>query len=375
MANPQAQDERYMALALRLAARGLGRVAPNPAVGCVLVKDGRIIGRGWTQPGGRPHAEPHAIAQAQKSYGHDATIGTTAYVTLEPCSHHGKTPPCVNALLAAQVARVVVACTDPDPRVNGQGVDALKNSGIEVTVGVLRKDAEALNAGFFSRILKKRPTVILKAATTLDGKIATHEGESKWITGPVARARGHLLRARVDAIMVGGGTVISDDPDLTCRLPGLEDRSPIRVVLDSRLATPLTSKLVSTANEVPVRLYTRKDADKTRIKAFEGAGVTVIRCAADNEGRVEAADVLADLAEQGLTRVLVEGGSHLAGSLMREGLVDRLCWFRAGAVIGGDGLPAIAAFGVDSMDQVRRFARISTEALGEDILEIFAPTA
>lgn len=368
-------DRKFMALALRLAARGLGQVAPNPAVGCILVKDGRVIGRGWTQPGGRPHAEVHAIKSTQNRLGGEATEGATAYVTLEPCSHHGKTPPCANALFAAGISRVVVGCGDPDPRVNGAGLKLLKDEGVEVTEGVLEDAAAALNAGFFLNVQHKRPMVILKAATTLDGKIATHTGDSQWITDIEARKRGHLLRAKVDAIMVGGGTVMSDDPELTCRIPGLEGRSPLRVVLDSRLGTQLTSKLVQTAQDIPVRLYTRADADKARIKAFEAAGVTVVRTPLDAAGRVEIRRVLEDLAKQGITRLLVEGGAHLAASLMTENLVDRLCWFRAGALIGADGLSAIAPFGVDEMKQVRRFARIAQERLGDDLLEIYAPTA
>ncbi|MGB0921917.1 MAG: bifunctional diaminohydroxyphosphoribosylaminopyrimidine deaminase/5-amino-6-(5-phosphoribosylamino)uracil reductase RibD [Alphaproteobacteria bacterium] len=375
MPNQAEIDHRYMALALRLAARGLGQVAPNPSVGCVLVQDNRIIGRGWTQPGGRPHAEAHAIEATLERLGHGAIEGATAYVTLEPCSHHGKSPPCANALVKAGVTRVVVACLDPDPRVNGKGIAALADSGIEVIQNVLHDPAVALNAGFISRVTLKRPMVIFKAATTLDGKIATHTGDSQWITDTEARKRGHLLRARVDAIMVGGGTVIADDPELTCRIPGLENRSPLRVVLDSRLGTPLTSKLVKTAHAQEVRLYTRKDADKSRVKAFEAAGVTIVKIEADAAGRVQITKVLEDLAKAGITRLLVEGGAHLAASLMAANLVDRLCWFRAPALIGADGLSALAPFGIDNMGQVRRFAQIAQERLGDDVLEIFAPTA
>ncbi|MCK5275514.1 MAG: bifunctional diaminohydroxyphosphoribosylaminopyrimidine deaminase/5-amino-6-(5-phosphoribosylamino)uracil reductase RibD, partial [Alphaproteobacteria bacterium] len=220
-----------MRAALALAGRGLGRVWPNPAVGCVLVdRDGRVTGRGWTQPGGRPHAETEALARAG-----GAAKGATAYVTLEPCVHHGQTPPCADALIEAGVARVIAATEDPDPRVKGGGLGRLRDAGIAVEAGLLREEAELLNAGYLMRQREGRPVVTLKLATTLDGRIATHAGESRWITGEAARARGHMMRARHDAIMVGIGTALADNPTLTCRLPGLEDRSPVRIVVDARL--------------------------------------------------------------------------------------------------------------------------------------------
>ncbi|MBT3397327.1 MAG: bifunctional diaminohydroxyphosphoribosylaminopyrimidine deaminase/5-amino-6-(5-phosphoribosylamino)uracil reductase RibD, partial [Alphaproteobacteria bacterium] len=216
-----------MRSALALAQRGLGQVWPNPSVGCVLVKDGHPIGRGWTQPGGRPHAETEALARAG-----DRARGATAYVTLEPCAHHGETPPCAAALVEAGVAKVVVACRDPDTRVNGGGIDALKSAGIDVVEGVLETDAIDLNIGFFTRVQSDRPMVTLKLAASIDGRIATSAGKSKWITGPGARAHGHGLRARHDAVLVGAGTVNADDPELTCRLPGMTGRSPVRVILE-----------------------------------------------------------------------------------------------------------------------------------------------
>ncbi|MEC9167019.1 MAG: bifunctional diaminohydroxyphosphoribosylaminopyrimidine deaminase/5-amino-6-(5-phosphoribosylamino)uracil reductase RibD, partial [Pseudomonadota bacterium] len=231
-------DKRWMSAALNLARRGLGNVWPNPAVGCVVVSQGRVVGRGWTQPGGRPHAEAMALAAAGP-----AAAGGCAYVTLEPCAHHGRTPPCADALIAARLARVVYAVGDPDPRVAGAGAARMKAAGLAVETDVLADAAYALNLGFFSRVTRRRPMFTLKMATSLDGRIATRTGASQWITGPAARAHGHRLRAEHDAIMVGSGTAVADDPALTCRLPGLRDRSPLRVLCDSGLRTSPTSKM------------------------------------------------------------------------------------------------------------------------------------
>src|SRR5512134_1017521 len=232
------EDAHWMGVALTLARRGLGNTWPNPSVGCVLVRDGRVVGRGWTQPGGRPHAETEALRRAG-----DLARGATAYVTLEPCSHHGRTPPCCNALIAAGVARVVCAMRDPDPRVDGRGFARLREAGIEVVEGLLEAEAQALNAGFARRIREGRPFVTLKLATTLDGRIATARGESRWITGPEARREAHALRARHDAILVGSGTAVSDDPDLSCRLPGAAPVKSLRVIADARLRTPPTAQV------------------------------------------------------------------------------------------------------------------------------------
>ena len=356
-----------MRAALALAARGLGTTWPNPSVGCVLVKDGVVVGRGWTQPGGRPHGETEALKRA----GADAARGATAYVSLEPCNHHGKTPPCSDALIAAGVARVVVACEDPDPRVAGNGVKRLREAGIRVDVGVCADEAWELNRGFFARILHDRPLVTLKLATTLDGRIATHGGESKWITGPEARALGHGLRARHDAIMVGIRTAMADDPDLTCRLPGLEGRSPVRIVFDSRLRLPLTCKLVRTAKQVPTWIVARDDCDGLRRQALTDCGVQVVPIAADGAGLPDPVRAVAELAKRGLTRVLVEGGATLAASLLRAGLVDRLEWFRASRVIGGDGVAAVAAFGVDALAQAAAFDRVRVRRAGDDLVESY----
>jgi diaminohydroxyphosphoribosylaminopyrimidine deaminase/5-amino-6-(5-phosphoribosylamino)uracil reductase len=359
-----------MRAALGLARRGLGIVWPNPAVGCVLVQKGtvdRIVGRGWTQPGGRPHAETEARQRAG-----DAARGATAYVSLEPCNHQGVTPPCTEALIAAKVARVVAATEDPDPRVGGAGLARLAAAGLAVECGLCRPEAERLNAGFLKRLREKRPLITLKTATTLDGRIATRTGESQWITGPEARARAHRMRADHDAIMVGVGTVAADDPDLTCRLPGLEDRSPVRIVVDARLRLPLTARLVQSAKTVPTWILAQTGADARRASALRDLGVDVIELNAAASGYPDPVESLEKLAERGITRVLVEGGATIAAVLLQANLVDRIAWFRSGGVMGGDGVPAIEAYGVDQLAVMARFERMAVARLGADILETFA---
>ena len=325
---------------------------------------GAVIGRGWTQPGGRPHAETEALGRAGKS-----AEGATAYVTLEPCAHKGKTPPCANALAEAGIARVVAAVEDPDPRVSGRGLDRLRKAGIAVEYGLLREEAEALNAGYLMRQRAGRPLVILKLATTLDGRIAVHTGESRWISGDEARRRVHLLRARSDAVMVGIGTALADDPSLTCRLAGLEDRSPVRLVVDARLHLPLTGRLAVTAKQQPTWLITVPGGERKRRRAFEECGVRVLEVAEAPDGYPDPAAMFAALGEAGLTRVLVEGGGHIAAGLLRADLIDRLCWFRAAGIMGGDGVPAVAAYGVDELALMRRYRRVGVQRSGEDLLE------
>ncbi len=353
-----------MQAALALARRGRGRVAPNPAVGCVLVRDGRVLARGWTQPGGRPHAESEALARAGA-----AARGATAYVTLEPCAHHGKTPPCAEALIAAGVVRCVVALEDPDPRVAGGGLAKLREAGIAVELGLLAEPAAEVNAGYLLRQSADRPRVTLKLATTLDGRIATKSGESRWITGPAARARAHLLRAESDAVLVGGGTALADDPRLDVRLPGLEDRAPLRVVLDGRLRLPLTHDLVTRAGAQPTCLITRPGGDPKRLAAYSEAGLEVLEAPEDAEGNLSLEAALKALGGRGVNDLLVEGGGKVAGGLLRQGLVDRLIWFRAPWVIGGDGLPAAAGFGLEQLEAAPRFALISVLPAGEDMVE------
>ncbi len=369
-----ADDRRWMTAALALAKRGLGTTWPNPSVGCVIVAPGEggsrgeshVIGQGWTQAGGRPHAETIALAQAGAQ-----ARGATAYVTLEPCSHHGKTPPCAEALIAAGIKRCVVAVADPDPRVAGRGLAQMAVAGIETVTGIGAVEGEALLSGYLMRQTIGRPEITVKLGVTLDGRIATHSGHSQWITGDLARRRAHLLRARSDAILVGSRTAILDDPMLDCRLPGLEGRSPLRIVADSRLSLPLTHRLVQTARQVPVIVLARADVDADRRAAFEGAGVRVLPVGADAGGSIDMAAALRALGEIGLTRILVEGGGHVIAALLRADLVDRLALFRAPSIMGGDGLPGIAAFGIDRPNQAPRFVLEDRITCGEDWLETF----
>lgn len=355
-----------MQAALGLAQRGLGTVWPNPSVGCVLVADGRVVGRGWTQPGGRPHAEVEALAMAG-----DAAAGATAYVTLEPCAHHGKTPPCAEALIAAGIRRVVVAMVDPDPRVSGQGLERLRQAGMVVECGLFAKEAADLNSGFLKRINHGLPHVTLKLATTLDGKIATHSGESRWITGDQARAMTHLLRAEHDLVMVGIGTALADNPDLTCRLPGLEDRSPIRAVVDGRLRLPLAGHLATSSGDSPVWVLAQEETDSLRADALVEQGIDVIPVTSGEDGRIDLEQGLRKLAERGITRVLVEGGGRLSAALLRAGLIDQLVWMHAPRLIGGDGVPAVVGFGIDHLSQTPRFSLQQTCRMGEDTVSFF----
>ena len=345
-----------MRAALALARRSLGRTWPNPAVGCVIAKDGKVVARGRTQDGGRPHAE----AEALKLAGADAR-GATAYVTLEPCAHHGKTPPCADALVAAGVARVVSAIEDPDPRVKGQGHAKLKAAGIAVEVGEEAEEAARINEGFFLRVREGRPLVHLKLATSLDGRIATASGDSKWITGEAARADAHRLRATHDAIMIGAGTALADDPELTVRLTGLGKYSPVRVVLDSQARLSPQSKLAQTARTTPVWLICLENA---KTAALEACGVEIVRVAA-----VDVALAAKALGARGITRLLVEGGGEVAASFLQAGLVDHLSLYRAGIVLGGDSRSAVADLGLEKVSSAPRFTLDSVRVLGGDTLE------
>ncbi len=367
MSSTASDDIPHMRHALRLATRALGNVAPNPAVGCVIVSpEGGIVGRGWTQAGGRPHAETVALSQAGAG-----ARGATAYVTLEPCAHHGQTPPCADALATAGLARVVGAIIDPDPRVAGSGFARLESAGVKVTRGVLEADARALNLGFFRRLAEGRPLVALKIAQSADGYVADAKGNSRWITSEAARRHGHLLRARHDAILVGVGTVLADDPALTCRLPGLEHRSPLRVVLDSGLRTPVASKLALTASDFPTMLFTTAQDGG---EALAAQGVSIERVEADEAGRPDIAAVLRALGRSGLTRLLVEGGPAVHASFLRRRLVDIIHIYRGPLLIGAGGKPAIAAASSADLDAAPRLELLERLAFGPDILESFALT-
>ena len=358
---PGAGDARFMRLALSLGRRGMGNTWPNPAVGCVIVRDGRIVGRGWTQPGGRPHAEVVALAQAGA-----AARGAVAYVTLEPCAHHGQTPPCAQALIDAGVARVVAALDDTDPRVAGRGFAMLRAAGIEVVTGVEAEAAAADHAGFLLRQSEGRPLVTLKLASSFDGRIATATGESQWITGPAARRLVHAMRARHDAVMVGAGTARADDPSLTVRDMGVA-RQPVRVVISRHLDLPGDGVLARTARDVPVWLCHGPDVSAERAEAWTARGARLIEC--DLAGRsLDPASVLRGLGAAGLTRVFCEGGGALAASLLQAGLVDRLIGMTAGMALGAEGRPAIGALGLDRLAEAQRFRLEEARAVGPDLV-------
>ncbi|MFZ5963698.1 bifunctional diaminohydroxyphosphoribosylaminopyrimidine deaminase/5-amino-6-(5-phosphoribosylamino)uracil reductase RibD [Thalassococcus sp. BH17M4-6] len=350
-----------MAHALSLGRRGMGQCWPNPAVGCVIVKDGRIVGRGVTAPGGRPHAEPQALAQAG-----DAARGATAYVTLEPCAHHGQTPPCADALIAAGIARVVAPLQDSDPRVSGQGFDRLRAAGVAVTTGVLAEEAARDHAGFFLRTEAGRPFVTLKLASSFDGRIATATGESRWITGPEARRIVHGQRARHDAVMVGAGTARIDDPSLTVRGFGTV-RQPVRVVVSRLIDLPLMGQLARTAAQVPVWICHGPDAAPETRQAWQGLGAVLLPCRLAGR-QVDAASVLQALGAAGLTRVFCEGGGTLAATLLAADLVDELVGFTAGLALGAEGQPSVGAMGIAKLAAATRFRLSETRAVGADVM-------
>lgn len=350
-------DADWMGIALSLARRGLGRTWPNPSVGCVIVKEGRIVGRGRTQEGGRPHGEVMALSQAG-----NAAKGATAYVTLEPCSHHGKSPPCTDALIKAGIARVVIAQSDPDPRVSG--VKPLQAAGIEVSTGICRAQAEAVNIGFTTRILKARPYICLKVATTLDGKIATQSGESRWITGPLARSHVHMMRASYDAVLIGRGTAETDDPTLDIRDLGAF-QNPVRIVLDRHLTLKPSLRLVTTAQDIPTWIIHNKGVTNDRLKA---SGAKLLPAS----GLLQSMEVLA---KEGLTRIMCEGGGTLAAALLEAELVDELVVFTAGKTIGAEGLSAIGALGLERLSNAPEFDLAHTEPVGSDIMSIWRPKA
>jgi len=360
------EHARWMRLALSLGARGLGRVWPNPAVGCVIVADGRVLGRGWTQDGGRPHAETMALAQAGA-----AARGATAYVSLEPCNHHGKTPPCTEALIASGVARVVVSLTDPDPRVSGGGLQRLRGAGVEVVTGVCAVEAEAAHRGFLTRVTQGRPMLTLKLAISADGRIATATGESQWITGPEARRRVHAMRARHDAVLVGAGTARADDPSLTVRGLGIRQQ-PVRVVLSRRLDLPEGSALMRSARDVPVWLCHGPDAPQAARAGWDAAGARRIEVAAGPGGQLDLAQVMRALGEAGLTRVFCEGGGTLAAGLLASDLVDEMAVISAGMVMGAEGTPAVGAMGIATLSEAPRFTLRATHPVGGDVLSIWS---
>ena len=363
----KAADQRFMQLALTLGRRGQGRTWPNPAVGAVVVKDGVIVGRGWTQPGGRPHAEPEALARAG-----EAARGATLYVTLEPCSHVGKSPPCADAIIAADIARVVSAIEDPNPEVAGQGHARLRAAGITVDVGLGAAEAARDHAGHFRRIRDQRPHVILKLAVSSDDKIGASGRKPVAISGEAARARVHLLRAQCDAILVGIGTVRADDPLLTCRLPGMEVRSPVRVVLDRSLRIPGASRLVHSARETPLWVMTSSLSEAPSAMKLGAAGAQVIRVATTvKPPGLDLMAVLHALADKGITRLMVEGGARVASSFVAAGLVDEVWLLRGPDAIGADGVAALDALPLSAITQSPLFEQRASETLQSDTLTIY----
>lgn len=360
-----ADDFRFMRLALALGRRGLGNTWPNPAVGAVIIKDGIVIGRGWTKPGGRPHAETEALRQAGA-----AAKGATLYATLEPCSHHGKTPPCADAIAAAGIARVVSAIEDPNPEVAGRGHDMLRAAGIAVAIGVCADEAREAHAGHIRRIVDGRPHVTLKLAVSADGKAALAGRKPVQITGEETRARVHLMRAMNDAILVGIGTVLADDPELTCRLPGMARRSPVRVVLDPDLRIPPTSKLAASAGDVPVWVYCGLDAPADRERALNEQGVQVQRVRSEGQN-LALPDILQSLANKGITRLIVEGGPTIAASFIYADLVDEAVLLRGPIAIGMDGIDALKGLSLDALTSSAHLRLTGAETIGADTLSHF----
>lgn len=361
----QAADKRYMQLALALGRRTLGQTWPNPAVGAVVVKDDVIVGRGWTAPGGRPHGEPQALARAGQ-----AARGATVYVTLEPCSHHGKTPPCADALIAAGVARVVSAIEDPNPEVAGQGHARLRAAGIVVDVGPCADEARYDHAGHIRRITAGRPQVTLKLAVSADAKIGAAGRKPVAITGEAARTKVHLQRAQSDAILIGVGTAISDDPELTCRLPGMERLSPVRVVLDRHLRLPASSKLARSARATPLWLFAEPAAQPSAAAMLSAQGAEIISVPANGQG-FDLHAILRELAARGITRLMVEGGAQIAAAFVEADLVDEIWLYTSKVVIGADGVPALNGIPLNDLTQSPRFRLRASETVGEDHLAIY----
>ncbi|MBV6489110.1 MAG: bifunctional diaminohydroxyphosphoribosylaminopyrimidine deaminase/5-amino-6-(5-phosphoribosylamino)uracil reductase RibD [Alphaproteobacteria bacterium] len=355
-----------MRVALALGRRGLGNTWPNPAVGAVIVRDGVVCGRGWTQPGGRPHAETEAIRRA----GADAR-GGTLFATLEPCSHYGKTPPCVDAIIAAGLARVVTAIEDPNPKVAGEGHARLRAAGISVDVGLCAREALRDHSGHIHRVRDGRPHVTLKLAVSADGKVAGAGRTRVAITADAANAYVHLMRARHDAILIGIGTVLADDPLLTCRLPGLEKSSPVRVVLDTDLRLPLSSRLVRTARETPVSVFAGAHAPQERAQALAAEGVDIVRIE-ENDGTPPALPaVLRELAARGITRLLIEGGPTVATAAVKAAMVDEFVLLRGQAAIGADGIAPFDGLTLDAALAQGGLSERETATLGADRVTIY----
>ncbi len=367
-----AQDALYMAQAIRLAERGQLTVRPNPAVGCVIVKANQVVGEGWHIRAGTPHAEVHALRMAAEQ-----AQGATAYVTLEPCSHHGRTPPCCDALTAAAVSRVVVAMQDPNPLVAGSGIARLRHAGIQVDVGLMESSARALNVGFLSRMERGLPFVRAKVGASLDGQTALQNGQSQWITGEAARADVQQLRARSGAIVTGIGTLLADNPSLNVRIAGFESFQPLRVVLDTQLRCPLQAKLWTLPGEVLILSSEQAMSQQAeKVATLSQLGVQVLPVALDDLGRLHLPSVMKLLASDFfINDVLLEAGASLIGSALSAGVVDELWWYTSGAVMG-NGRSALAAMpSLSSMQQVARWRLLEQRLIGEDVRTRWLPPA
>jgi diaminohydroxyphosphoribosylaminopyrimidine deaminase/5-amino-6-(5-phosphoribosylamino)uracil reductase len=361
-------DRRFMAEALDLAARGRGLTSPNPMVGAVVVRDGVVAGRGWHRRAGLAHAEAEALAEAGAR-----ARGATLYVTLEPCNHQGRTPPCTEAILAAGVRRVVAAVADPNPRVTGGGAERLRRAGVEVAVGCLEAEARAQNRAFFTVATRGRPAITLKAAMTLDGKTAAADGASRWITGAGARAEAHRLRAGHDAVVVGIGTALADDPELTVRLEPPWPREPYRVVVDSRARLPVGARLIGSGSAGRAVVAVGEEAPADRVAALAARGVTVLHCKS-RDGRVDVADLARRLLPLEITAALVEGGGTLAWAFVAAGLVDRVVVFVAPKILGGAAAPTPVEGAGLGLPRALRLANLTARAVGDDwILEADVP--
>jgi diaminohydroxyphosphoribosylaminopyrimidine deaminase / 5-amino-6-(5-phosphoribosylamino)uracil reductase len=363
VADATADDARFMALAFALGRRGLGRTWPNPAVGAVIVKDGVIVGRGWTQPGGRPHAEIEALRHAKK-----AAQGATMYVTLEPCSHQGKSPPCADAIIKAGIARVVSALEDPNPEVAGQGHERLRAKGVKLDIGLGADEARREHAGHIMRVTKNRPFVTLKLAMSADGKAGLANRKPAAITGEAARVRVFQMRAATDAIMVGIGTVLSDNPQLTCRLPGMFERSPVRIVLDAKLKLPLATTVVATVRDTPTWVITSHKPSAIAEEILQQKGCKVLRVA-EQDGLLDLDEVLKVLAEQGISRLMVEGGPTVAGAFVAADMVDEAVLLRGEKSIGSGGIEPLEGMALSALTE--HLQSRGSEKLGPDTLETF----
>ncbi len=365
-------DQRFMRAAIALGRRGVGGTGANPSVGCVIAgPDDRVLGRGATASGGRPHAEARALDAVRGSWGDAAPAllaEATAYVTLEPCAHYGGTPPCADALVAARIRRVVVALEDPDPRVSGRGLERLRAGGVEVRTGVLAEEARESLGGYLLQRSSGRPRLTLKLASTLDGRIATATGESRWISCEAARVRAHAIRAASDVILVGSGTARADDPALDVRIPGLERASPARAVADALLRVPLDGKLMRSARDRPLFLLHASDAPEERMAACAEAGARLLEIPRGPGGALDPNAMLAALGGLGALEAMCEGGGRLAAALLKADLVDRLVWVQAGVAIGSEGLPSLGPLGLERLAAAPRFELVRSERIGGDVL-------